>query len=203
MPAFYCGVFGHKPSTKSINTRGCSMRTGKEMSTMVVAGPMTRYASDLRPLMNLLIDPAKKECLKLNEKVDVKKLKYFYMSENGDIKCSPVSGDLQGAMKKVLRYFHDLTGIPPAPVKFPGPSSSCKMWRYWMTQEPANFNLLLGGGSPINPMVELGKKIVGKSEFTLAAIFALLDDILPAENADKIKEITRQCDEALNVSYLI
>lgn len=53
MPAFYCGIFGHKPSVGIINTRGCTFRTGKEQSTMVVAGPMTRKACDLLPLMKV------------------------------------------------------------------------------------------------------------------------------------------------------
>lgn len=53
MPAFYCGIFGHKPTVGIINTRGCTFRTGKEQSTMVVAGPMTRKACDLLPLMKV------------------------------------------------------------------------------------------------------------------------------------------------------
>lgn len=56
MPAFYCGIFGHKPSVGIINTRGCTFRTGKEQSTMVVAGPMTRKAGDLLPLMKVSND---------------------------------------------------------------------------------------------------------------------------------------------------
>lgn len=53
MPAFYCGIFGHKPTVGIVNTRGCTMRTGKEMSTMVVAGPMTRHAADLMPMLKV------------------------------------------------------------------------------------------------------------------------------------------------------
>lgn len=54
MPAFYCGVFGHKPTVGLVNTRGITHRTGKEPSTMVVAGPMARYARDLKPLMKVM-----------------------------------------------------------------------------------------------------------------------------------------------------
>lgn len=53
MPAFYCGIFGHKPTVGIVNTRGCTFRTGKELSTMVVAGPMTRKACDLLPIMKV------------------------------------------------------------------------------------------------------------------------------------------------------
>jgi fatty acid amide hydrolase 2 len=53
MPSFYCGVYGHKPTVGIINTKGCTLRTGKELSSMVVAGPMTRYAADLMPLFKV------------------------------------------------------------------------------------------------------------------------------------------------------
>lgn len=55
MPAFYCGIYGHKPTVGMINTRGCTFRTGKEASTMVVPGPMCRSAKDLLPLFKVNI----------------------------------------------------------------------------------------------------------------------------------------------------
>lgn len=73
------------------------------------------------------------------------------------------------------------------------------MWRYWMTQEPVDFGQLLGNGAKRNPLIELSKKLIGKSEFTMAAIYNLIDELLPKENADKMKELTRQCDEELTV----
>lgn len=68
-----------------------------------------------------------------------------------------------------------------------------------MTQEPADFNLLLGNGSRLNPILELVKKLTFTSNYTMASIYSLIDDILPKEKADKIKEITRKCDEELTV----
>lgn len=76
------------------------------------------------------------------------------------------------------------------------------MWRYWMTQEPADFNMLLGNGTRLNGIVELSKKLLGRSEFTMASILSLIDELLPKENADKIRECTRQCDEELMVGMI-
>lgn len=100
MPAFYCGIFGHKPTTGSINMRGCTFRTGKEQSTMVAAGPMTKHARDLLPLMKVLIEPRQRNVLKLDEPVNVRKLKYYYIRDSGNIKCTPVTGEMQAAMTK-------------------------------------------------------------------------------------------------------
>lgn len=76
------------------------------------------------------------------------------------------------------------------------------MWRYWMTQEPADFNLLLGNGVKLNPLLELSKKLIGQSDYTMASIYSLIDELLPKENADKMKELTRRCDEELSVWIL-
>lgn len=69
-----------------------------------------------------------------------------------------------------------------------------------MTQEPADFNQLLGNGVKLNGFMELTKKLIGKGEFTMASIYSLIDEYLPKENADKIKEYTRKCDEELTVT---
>ena len=110
MPAFYCGIFGHKPSPNVVNTKGCTLRTGRELNSMVVAGPMTRYATDLLPTLEVLVGQENAIMLNLKEKVDVKKLRYFYCPENGDMKCSAVSSDLKRSMNQVVTYISSLTG---------------------------------------------------------------------------------------------
>ncbi|XP_058815862.1 fatty-acid amide hydrolase 2 [Topomyia yanbarensis] len=197
MPAFYCGIFGHKPTSGIVNTRGCTLRTGREVSTMVVAGPMTRYASDLRPIMKTLVGPKATVALKLNEKTDLKKLRYFYCTSSGDIRCSSVHPQLQRAMGRVVDHFQNIAPDGVRKVTLKGTEKTSQMWRYWMTQEPASFNNLLGNGKQLSPFVELAKKITGSSEYTMASIYSLIDSVMPPEKADKIKEITRQCDQEL------
>ncbi|ETN61596.1 amidase [Anopheles darlingi] len=199
MPAFYCGVYGHKPTTGIVNTRGCSLRTGREPSTMVVAGPMTRYATDLLPIMKVLVGPEKVIALKFDEPTDIRKLRYFYITESGDIKCSAVQTTLQNAMKRVVDHF--ATNVVPSagvqPVTLTGTDRTTNMWRYWMTQEPANFATLLGNGKPLSPLVELAKKLTGRSEYTMASLYSLIDTLLPQEREDTIRELTRICDQEL------
>lgn len=67
---------------------------------MVVAGPMSRHAKDLLPLMKVLIEPKQQNVLKLDEPVNVRKLKYYYIRESGDPRCTPVSSELQATMTK-------------------------------------------------------------------------------------------------------
>ena len=44
---------------------------------------MCRYAEDLLPLLTSLARPEKLEIMKLSEPVDLRKLKIYYMLDNG------------------------------------------------------------------------------------------------------------------------
>lgn len=197
MPSFYCGIYGHKPTTQICNTRGCTFRLGTEKNTMVVVGPMTRYASDLKPIFEVLVGPKQASYLKLREKVDLKKLRFFYCADSGDMKCSKICSDLTRSMDKVVKHFYDTTGREVELVKLKGAELSSKLWRFWMTQEPGNFPYLLGDSSDINPFIEISKKLLGQSQYTLASIYSLIDSLLPAEKADEMKRITKELNDEI------
>ncbi|KAL7039566.1 hypothetical protein ACKWTF_000027 [Chironomus riparius] len=197
MPAYYCGIFGHKPTTGMVNTRGCTLRTGTEKNSMVVAGMMTRYAMDLKPIFEVLVGPKNSNILKLNENADVKKLRYFYCLDSGDMRCSGLCPNTRDTINKVVSHFHNLTGTDVQKVKLKGVEYTSKLWRYWMTQEPAEFCYLLGNSKKLNPLVELIKKLTGQSEYTMASIFSLIDGILPKEKAEKMKAITEELSQEI------
>jgi fatty acid amide hydrolase 2 len=144
---------------------------------MVVAGPMTRYSADLKPIFEVLVGPKTANMLKLSDKVDVKKLRYFYCLDSGDLKCSKICSDVKQSIEKVAKHFYDISGRDVVMVKLRGAESSAKLWRYWMTQEPGNFSYLLGNSKEVNPLIELAKKLVGQSEYTLASIYSLIDSL--------------------------
>ncbi|EDV92834.1 fatty-acid amide hydrolase 2 [Drosophila grimshawi] len=197
IPAFNCGIFGHKPSEGAISMAGCTFRTGKEQNTMVCAGPMTRYATDLRPLMQVLLEPSKAKMLQLQEPVDLSKLRYFYAPNNRMRQCNPIQRETEQVLHKVRKHFEDLTGQQVRQAELPATELTGKMWRYWMTQEPANFNKLLGNGADLNPFVELFKKLLGQSDFSMAAIYSLLDSLLPKESETLMREATEKCKSYL------
>ncbi|XP_061387627.1 fatty-acid amide hydrolase 2 [Musca vetustissima] len=197
IPAFNCGIFGHKPTRNVVNMRGCTFRTGKEEHTMVAAGPMSRYAKDLMPILKVLTGPVMAEKLQLSKPVDLKKLRFFYVPTNNMKQCNPVNRETQMVMYKIRKHFQNITGTEVQLAVLPHLEITSKMWRYWMTQEPANFNKLLGNGADLNPFVELFKKLIGQSEFTMAAIFSLIDSILPKEKEEMIRAATQELKKAL------
>lgn len=145
------------------------------------------------------MDPKKAAILELDAKVNVRKLKYYYIRESGEHRCTPVSNDLQSGMTKVINHLEKIGETKPIEIKLHGTALATRMWRYWMCNEPSDFNLLLGNGTRLNPFVELAKKLTFTSNLTMASIYSLIDEILPKEKADKIKEVTRKCDEELTV----
>jgi fatty acid amide hydrolase 2 len=104
----------------------------------------------------------------LNEKVDLSQLKYYYITQSGDLRCSPVSGDMHSALMSAVNHFSNISDSPIERVDLAGTESSTKMWRFWMTQEPADFNTLLGNGKKLNAFAEIFKQITMNSDYTLA-----------------------------------
>jgi fatty acid amide hydrolase 2 len=58
IPAFYCGVFGHKPSPGLVPLTGCFPAPQHELSASMLAnGPLARRAEDLMPVLRLMSGP--------------------------------------------------------------------------------------------------------------------------------------------------
>jgi fatty acid amide hydrolase 2 len=58
MPAFFCGIFAHKPTSGLVPNREqfpCAA------TPLLVSGPMTRYARDLMPLLRIMAGPDPKD----------------------------------------------------------------------------------------------------------------------------------------------
>jgi len=118
MPAFFCGIFGHKPSTGLVSNAGqvwmikhfprkrfqlhfCVQipRAVGVINTFLTTGPLCRYASDLMPMFKVLVKDQIKisDCLRLDVKVDLSKVKLYYMEDDGgnSLFSSPVHEDLK------------------------------------------------------------------------------------------------------------
>lgn len=59
-----------------INTKGMTFRKGTEKHTMVSAGPLTKYAEDLTPVIKAFLGPEKS----LELKIDVEVWKYLILN---------------------------------------------------------------------------------------------------------------------------
>jgi Asp-tRNA(Asn)/Glu-tRNA(Gln) amidotransferase A subunit family amidase len=57
IPAFFCGVFGHKPSPGVVPNIGMYPPSGGEAAALLQTGPLARRAEDLMPLLRAIAGP--------------------------------------------------------------------------------------------------------------------------------------------------
>lgn len=144
-------------------------------------------------LIKVLVGPKMVQSLELNVKVNPKKLRYFYVRDIKDLKVAGVSREMNASLKRVVQHLDGISEKPCVETVIPNTEKTTKMWRYWMRKEPQAFDMLLGNGVPLNGFVELVKKLLGQSEYTMASIYSLIDGMLPLGDTAKIESITRVC----------
>ncbi|XP_047521826.1 fatty-acid amide hydrolase 2-like [Pieris napi] len=191
MPAFFCGLYGLNPTPGHTSLKGSVLRTGLN-PTMASIGFVSKHLEDLAPLTQV-VAAEKADLLDLDKKIDIKDVKYFYTECAKDLRVSPVCSELRKAMRRVIKRLSDECPSSPTPYYHNGFNYMYSLWRHAMTKENERFaSLLLDNAGEVHGLTELGKKLVGKSEFTAAAIIKVLDDqVLPPVNkewGDKLAE---------------
>ncbi|XP_071298975.1 fatty-acid amide hydrolase 2 isoform X4 [Agelaius tricolor] len=196
MPAFFNGVFGHKPTTGVVPNDGQFPNAHGVRTSYLCTGPMCRYAEDLEPVLRVMAGPGVSK-LKLNEKVSLEKIKFHCMDhDGGSIFVSPVDKEILQAQKKVVQHLESDLGVRVQHVAIHKMKYSFQIWSAMMSskdsegqpvppccmlalltggvgvlQEAQRFTDLLGDhGKPVWPLWELMKWLVGMSSHTLPAI---------------------------------
>lgn len=102
MPAFFNGVFGHKPSKNTVSNKGqYPIPLSKEQESFLGLGPMCRRAEDLAPILRVIAGK-NAERLRLDEVVDLKGLKFYYQeTDGGGHLVSPVSHEIRELFGKI------------------------------------------------------------------------------------------------------
>ncbi|XP_065338965.1 fatty-acid amide hydrolase 2-A-like [Cloeon dipterum] len=192
MPAYFCGIFGHKPTSGMINLQGLTRKAAEhtEMS-LTVPGPICKHAEDLLPTMKVLMQGSKVE-LDLTTKVDVAKLRFFYIEDDcGDLRVSPIQSDQLNALRKAVKYVGELTGVPPKKLVPSKWKYGYKVWRYLITQEPERLAWeLTNRNGTVCWWWETLRFFTGTSPYTLPSILRLIDlNVFPKENPEWVKEV--------------
>ncbi|XP_026290083.1 fatty-acid amide hydrolase 2 isoform X1 [Frankliniella occidentalis] len=185
MPAFYCGVYGHKPTTGLTSIKGISFRTGLEVDSMVCCGPMSKFSEDLEPFLRVMVGN-KIGQIQLDSKVNLKELHILYAEESGDMRASSVTWETKQIMAKAVHHLETISTYPVEKLDLSGFKSCFRIWRYWMTKEGGNFARdITNRQSEVNVWQELPRMLLGQSTHTLPALLKLLDTaIFPAENSE-------------------
>lgn len=187
MPCHFCGVFGHKPTPFVVSTEGMYPLVKGEREKLLGLGPMTRYSCDLLPMLKILAG-SKASKLKLDEPVDLSKLKVFYIEDLTDPLASSCNQDILAGIRNAVAHLVNKFKIQADKVVMDEFKYGLMLWSAEANTEPNSPRMseqFKGGrGDELNPLVEIVKKIFGFSEHTTNSIMAAtLEKASPAYNS--------------------
>ncbi|CAG9765176.1 unnamed protein product [Ceutorhynchus assimilis] len=194
IPAFMCGVFGHKITNNLVSTEGLTFRTGEETDSMVSVGPMTRFARDLAPFIKVLVGGANAGKLNLDLPVSIKKLKVYYVTDPGDSLMSPFRNEMKKVLMKAVAHLEETCDLKPQELVFQDLQYQYKIWKYWMSVEGNNFkNEINDKKGEVSPMKEILKHFTVGGDFTTATVLNLMNGYLKTAN---MVDMTKTLKEA-------
>jgi fatty acid amide hydrolase 2 len=173
MPAFFNGVFGHKPTGGLVPNTGQYPLAVDQALRYLTTGPIARRAEDLMPLLRILAGPdgvdtgCEPVVLGDPDEVEIPGLDVLNVVANGAVDVHP---ELRAAQARVA----DALAARGARVReetIPGLSDSLFIWSAMMSAAGGpSYAELLGDGEPVNPFLELPRFVLGRSPFTLPSL---------------------------------
>lgn len=198
MPAFFNGVFGHKPTTGIISNDGTYPPPEKSLNDFQCVGPLCRYATDMSPMMKVMAGSNALK-LKLETPVKLDSLKIYYMdNDGGNPLLSKVHPDMVKAMGKVLQHFENAYKIKPQRLELKSLKHAFVMWSSKMSNSGApSFSYEMGDRKrEVNCMLEFLEWIVGLSNFTFPAILlSFTEKFMPAEDSEENERHFNMCSD--------
>jgi fatty acid amide hydrolase 2 len=173
LPAFFNGVFGHKPTGGLVPSTGQFPAADGEARRFLTTGPLARRAEDLWPLLRILAGPdgADPACVPFRlgdpSTVDLRKVRVLSVEGNGAL---AVSRELREAQRRAADYLALHVAAVDA-MRIDALRDSFAVWSAMLSSASVrSFASLMGGGPEIEPFSELLRWAVRRSDHTLPAI---------------------------------
>lgn len=173
MPAFFNGVFGHKPTGGLVPGTGQYPLAENDALRYLCTGPIARRSEDLMPLLRVLAGPdgidtgCYDQPLGDPDQVDVSELRVVHVRGNG---FRPVSAELQRSQQQVADRLAE-RGADVRRVRIESLKRSLDLWASMMADAAdTTFGELLGDGTDIRALREIGRMLTGRSTHTLPAL---------------------------------
>lgn len=179
-PAFFNGIFGHKPTAGLIPNAGQFPLPDERADAFLCTGPMCRKAEDLMPILRILHGSSnpnsKQDALGDPSAVDLSKIRVLNVLNNG---LSRVSTELTDAQDKAASYLtreHQMLETKT----YPELKRSFDIWSSMLGQASSkhSFRTMLGYTSKRQILQQLGYWLLGKGRHTLPTlVLALLENL--------------------------
>ncbi|XP_045451675.1 fatty-acid amide hydrolase 2-like [Melitaea cinxia] len=207
MPAYFNGVFGHKPSKKVVSNHGqYPIAETNMVDELLCIGPLTKFAVDLKHILKVIGGENSKK-LKLDEPVDIGKIKVFYQYSNNAPITSKVDPEIKSAIDKIIKYFATKYKIVSEQKNIEELKVSAGIWFSDLASSASSEvpmgDYLMKNYSYSANIREIMKSLVGLSKNTLVVLLAALavtkPDKTKSEDAkyykvfgDNLKEIFKE-----------
>lgn len=186
-PAFFNGVFGHKPTPGIVPNTGQVPLPVGAMNRNCVTGPLARRAEDLWPLLNILagpdgIDPLCAAGTLRGDPAQVRlaDLRILSIADNGRQR---VAADLRAAQSEAANWLGSQSRGLSTP-EWPELRHAFEIWSALMNSaQPQPFAEQLGQGRRIPVAREFLKWSLGQSPHTLPALVLAAVERLPMPHA--------------------
>jgi fatty acid amide hydrolase 2 len=176
MPAFFNGVFGHKPTGGLVCNDGQFPLPAPAALTYVTTGPLARRAEDLAPLLRIMAGAEAATRIGDPAAVDLAALEIVVVEGDGRTR---VSADLA----RVQRAAAEALGARGARVRTAKVKGFAKALEIWSSMLDAaggpSYSSLLGNGVEVAGGRELVRWALGRSPYTLPSLCLVLLEKLP------------------------
>lgn len=196
-PAFFNGVFGHKPSGGLVPGTGQYPIAENRALSYLTTGPLARRAEDLMPLLRVLAGPdgldqgCRAFTLEDPSEVRLAGRTLLNVEDNGKL---PVCDELREAQERAVRAL-EARGMRVVARRFPALERQTDIWSAALSAESTTtFAALLGGGEPVRLLPEFLRWSVGRSDHTLIALLLALAEKV-ATSAASSKRMLALCEE--------
>ncbi|KAK5641912.1 hypothetical protein RI129_010459 [Pyrocoelia pectoralis] len=199
IPAFFNGIFGHKPSAEVVPITGqYPPAVSDKQKRMLAVGPMCRHATDMLPILKTILHKSAIDKLKLNEKVDIKDIKIYYQdSDTNSVMVSRISPDIKNLFHKIHLHFHKIHEIEPQKVTMTRFQNGVAMWMAGMHtgDGPTLGEKMTNLNGSINVPLEFFKWCFRASNHTfLGIVSCAIDSFAPNSNDPKHIYMTKETE---------
>lgn len=198
VPSLFNGIFGHKPTAGIVNLDGhFPSSSDKNFNKYLTIGPMCRYAKDLPTLTHLMVDEQFHEKLRLDQPILTKDIKIYYITSAGFSFClwnvehsiqrkileavshfksnglhceQPDFGDMLETLEIAISTFFAMEDIPDLLSNSNTSVSYDDAFKIFEQNLHENVSFL-SSQEPKDLWNELGKSIIGRSEYSFYGLF--------------------------------
>lgn len=190
MPAFFNGVFGHKPTGGLVPNTGHYPPATNMLQRYVTTGPLARRAEDLLPVLRIIAGPdgIEERCIEPripNEPVDMRKLTAYVVRGNGVFE---VERPMLDALDRATRAL-GAAGVRIEERSIPGLKRAIEIWAAMLHEggQVSFRDLMANGAEDFLPIRELARIPLGRSRYTLPGVLLCMLERVPDLMTERTK----------------